>query len=205
MCFVVWACLGASAHGQSSSEALGDLLIRRARMFAATPMALPADLQLAHSLAIRATELISEDAEAWRLRLDIARLLEDEEDTKQSLRQLANIRPSDERILLERLDLALSDRQTAEDRLAGLDLVLAEPLPKPLEARLWWRRALLRQGRGDQDWRQDAAAAVVADPSFSAPLAALVMPTLARENADPAEVIEALAALAAAPDVRPPT
>ncbi|MAV55290.1 MAG: hypothetical protein CMJ28_04965 [Phycisphaerae bacterium] len=167
-------------------------------MFAAIPLALPADLQLAHSLAIRATELISKDAEAWRLRLDIARLLEDEEDINQSLRQLANIRPSDERILLERLDLALSDRQTVEDRLAGLDLVLAEPLPKPLEARLWWRRALLRQGRGDQDWRQDAAASVIADPSFSAPLAALVMPTLARENADPAEVIEALAALAAA-------
>ena len=164
---------------------------------AAIPLATSSDLEFAHMVAVRATEWAT-DAEAWRLRMDIARLHEDQKDAELCLRRLIELRPSDERLVLERLDLALSDRQTVESRLEGLDVILAEPLSGPLQARLWWRRALLRQGRGDGDWREDAANAVVADPSFSAPLAALVTPTLAQEKADPAEVIEALAALAAA-------
>ncbi|MEL7073017.1 MAG: hypothetical protein AAGK34_03215 [Planctomycetota bacterium] len=194
----VWFCLAASAFGQSAPEALCDLLVRRARMFAAIPLATSSDLEFAHMVAVRATELVPTDAEAWRLRMDIARLHEDQKDAELCLRRLIKLRPSDERLVLERLDLALSDRQTVESRLEGLDVILAEPLSGPLQARLWWRRALLRQGRGDGDWREDAANAAVADPSFSAPLAALVTPTLAQKKADPAEVIEALAALAAA-------
>ena len=198
MGFLVWFWVAGAAFGQSAPEALSDLMIRRARMFASIPLATSSDLELAHSLAVRATELVPEDAEAWRLRMDIARLLENEVDSDDCLRRLIELRPSDERLLLERLDLALSDRQTVEERLAGLDVILAEPLAKSLQARLWWRRALLRQGRGDADWQQDAAQAAIADPSFAPPLAALVAPTLAEEDADPAEVIEALAALAAA-------
>lgn len=198
MGFLVWFWVAGAAFGQSAPEALSDLMIRRARMFASIPLATSSDLELAHSLAVRATELVPEDAEAWRLRMDIARLLENEVDSDDCLRRLIELRPSDERLLLERLDLALSDRQTVEERLAGLDVILSEPLAKSLQARLWWRRALLRQGRGDADWQQDAAQAAIADPSFAPPLAALVAPTLAEEDADPAEVIEALAALAAA-------
>ena len=198
MGFLVCFSVGAAAFGQSAPEALSDLMIRRARMFAAIPLATSSDLELAHSVAVRATELVPEDGEAWRLRMDIARLLEKQEDADDCLRRLIELRPSDERLLLERLDLALSDRQTVEARLEGLDVILAEPLPKTLQSRLWWRRALLRQGRGDADWQQDAAKAAVADPSFAPPLAALVTPTLAEEDADPAEVVEALAALAAA-------
>ena len=198
MGFLVWFCVEAAAFGQSAPEALSDLLVRRARMFAAIPLATSSDLGLAHQLAVRATELVPTDAEAWRLRMDIARLDEKQEDAERCLRRLIDLRPADERLLLERLDLALSERQTVEARLEGLDVILAEPLSGPLEARLWWRRALLRQGRGDGDWRQDAARAAVADPSFAPPLAALVTPILAEEEADPAEVIEALAALAAA-------
>ena len=198
MGFLVWFCVEAAAFGQSAPEALSDLLVRRARMFAAIPLATSSDLGLAHQLAVRATELVPTDAEAWRLRMDIARLDENQEDAERCLRRLIDLRPSDERLLLERLDLALSERQTVEARLEGLDVILAEPLSGPLEARLWWRRALLRQGRGDGDWREDAARAAVADPSFAQPLAALVTPILAEEEADPAEVIEALAALAAA-------
>ena len=197
MGFLVWFCVEAAAFGQSAPEALSDLLVRRARMFAAIPLATSSDLELAHRWP-SATDLVPTDAEAWRLRMDIARLHEDQKDAELCLRRLIELRPSDERLVLERLDLALSDRQTVESRLEGLDVILAEPLSGPLQARLWWRRALLRQGRGDGDWREDAANAVVADPSFSAPLAALVTPTLAQEKADPAEVIEALAALAAA-------
>ena len=198
MGFLVWFCVEAAAFGQSAPEALSDLLVRRARMFAAIPLATSSDLELAHQLAVRATELVPTDAEAWRLRMDIARLDENQEDAERCLRRLIDLRPADERLLLERLDLALSERQTVEARLEGLDVILAEPLSGPLEARLWWRRALLRQGRGDGDWRQDAARAAVADPSFAPPLAALVTPILAEEEADPAEVVEALAALAAA-------
>lgn len=198
MGFLVWFCVEATAFAQSVPEALSDLMVRRARMFAAIPLATSSDLELAHSVAVRATELVPTDAEAWRLRMDIARLLEEKVDAELCLRRLIELRPSDERLLLERLDLALSDRQTVESRLEGLDVILAEPLGGPLRARLWWRRALLRQGRGDVDWREDAAKAAVADPSFAAPLAALVTPTLAQEDAEPAEVIEALAALAAA-------
>ena len=198
MGFLVWFCVEAAAFGQSAPEALSDLLVRRARMFAAIPLATSSDLELAHQIAVRATELVPNDAEAWRLRMDIARLHEKQEDAGRCLRRLIDLRPSDERLLLERLDLALSERQTVEARLEGLDVILAEPLSGPLEARLWWRRALLRQGRGDGDWRQDAARAAVADPSFAPPLAALVTPILAEEEADPAEVVEALAALAAA-------
>jgi len=167
-------------------------------MCAAIPLAKSSDLELAHRIAVRATELVPTDAEAWRLRMDIARLHEEQEDAERCLRRLVELRPFDERLVLERLDLALTERQTVEARLEGLDVILAEPLSGHLQARLWWRRALLRQGRGDGDWRQDAARAAVADPSFAAPLAALVAPTLAQEEADPAEVIEALAALAAA-------
>ena len=198
MGFLVWFCVEAAAFGQSAPEALSDLLVRRARMFAAIPLATSSDLELAHQLAVRATELVPTDAEAWRLRMDIARLDENQEDAERCLRRLIDLRPADERLLLERLDLALSERQTVEARLEGLDVILAEPLSGPLEARLWWRRALLRQGRGDGDWRQDAARAAVADPSFAPPLAALVTPILAEEEAAPAEVVEALAALAAA-------
>ncbi len=198
MGFLVWFCMEAAAFGQSASEAFSDLLVRRARMFAAIPLATSSDLELAHQAAIRATELVPTDAEAWRLRMDIARLHDKHEDAELCLRRLIDLRPYDERLVLERLDLALSDRQTVEARVEGLDVILAEPLSGPLEARLWWRRALLRQGRGDGDWRQDAARAAVADPSFAPPLAALVAPILAEEAADPAEVIEALAALAAA-------
>ncbi len=198
MGFLVWFCVEAAAFGQSAPEALSDLLVRRARMFAAIPLAKSSDLELAHQLAVRATELVPTDAEAWRLRMDIARLDENQEDAERCLRRLIDLRPSDERLLLERLDLALSERQTVEARLEGLDVILAEPLSGPLEARLWWRRALLRQGRGDGDWRQDAARAAVADPSFAPPLAALVTHILAEEEADTAEVVQALAALAAA-------
>ena len=198
MGFLVWFCAEAASFGQSPPEALSDLLVRRARMFAAIPLATSSDLELAHQAAIRATELVPTDAEAWRLRMDIARLHEKQEDAERCLRRLIELRPSDERLVLERLDLALSERQTVEARLEGLDVILAEPLSGPLEARLWWRRALLRQGRGDDDWRQDAGRAAVADPSFAPPLAALVTPILAQEEANPAEVIEALAALAAA-------
>ena len=133
------------------------------------------DLELAHSVAVRATELVPEDGEAWRLRMDIARLLEKQEDADDCLRRLIELRPSDERLLLERLDLALSDRQTVEARLGGLDVILAEPLPKTLQSRLWWRRALLRQGRGDADWQQDAAK--VLSPSTST-IHALQFPSL---------------------------
>ncbi|MEC8101694.1 MAG: hypothetical protein VX109_05395, partial [Planctomycetota bacterium] len=198
MGFLVWFCVEAAAFGQSAPEALSDLLVRRARMFAAIPLATSSDLELAHQAAVRATELVPTDAEAWRLRMDIARLDENQEDAERCLRRLIDLRPADERLVLERLDLALSERQTVEARLEGLDVILAEPLSAPLEARLWWRRALLRQGRGDGDWREDAARAAVADPSFAPPLAALVTPILAEEEAEPAEVIEALAALAAA-------
>jgi hypothetical protein len=195
---LVWFCVEAAAFGQSAPQALSDLMVRRARMFAAIPLAKSSDLELAHRIAVRATELVPTDAEAWRLRMDIARLHEEQEDAERCLRRLVELRPFDERLVLERLDLALTERQTVEARLEGLDVILAEPLSGHLQARLWWRRALLRQGRGDGDWRQDAARAAVADPSFAAPLAALVAPTLAQEEADPAEVIEALAALAAA-------
>ena len=195
---LVWFCVEAAAFGQSAPQALSDLMVRRARMFAAIPLAKSSDLELAHRIAVRATELVPTDAEAWRLRMDIARLHEEQEDAERCLRRLVELRPFDERLVLERLDLALTERQTVEARLEGLDVILAEPLSGHLQARLWWRRALLRQGRGDGDWRQDAARAAVADPSFAAPLAALVAPTLAQEGADPAEVIEALAALAAA-------
>ena len=198
MGFLVWVFVEAAAFGESAPEALSDLLVRRARMFAAIPLATSKDLELAHQAAVRATELVPTDAEAWRLRMDIARLHEEQDDAELCLRRLIDLRPFDERLLLERLDLALSERQTVEARLEGLDVILAEPLSGPLEARLWWRRALLRQGRGDGDWREDAARAAVADPSFAPPLAALVSPILAEEEADPAEVIEALAALAAA-------
>lgn len=198
MGYLVWFCVEAAAFGQSAPQALSDLMVRRARMFAAIPLAKSSDLELAHRIAVRATELVPTDAEAWRLRMDIARLHEEQEDAEQCLRRLVELRPFDERLVLERLDLALTERQTVEARLEGLDVILAEPLSGHLQARLWWRRALLRQGRGDGDWRQDAARAAVADPSFAAPLAALVAPTLAQEEADPAEVIEALAALAAA-------
>ena len=195
---LVCFCVEAAAFGQSAPQALSDLMVRRARMFAAIPLAKSSDLELAHRVAVRATELVPTDAEAWRLRMDIARLHEEQEDAERCLRRLVELRPFDERLVLERLDLALTERQTVEARLEGLDVILAEPLSGHLQARLWWRRALLRQGRGDDDWRQDAARAAVADPSFAAPLAALVAPTLAQEEADPAEVIEALAALAAA-------
>ncbi len=198
MGYLVWFCVEAAAFGQSAPQALSDLMVRRARMFAAIPLAKSSDLELAHRIAVRATELVPTDAEAWRLRMDIARLHEEQEDAERCLRRLVELRPFDERLVLERLDLALTERQTVEARLEGLDVILAEPLSGHLQARLWWRRALLRQGRGDGDWRQDAARAAVADPSFAAPLAALVAPTLAQEEADPAEVIEALAALAAA-------
>ena len=198
MGYLVWFCVEAAAFGQSAPQALSDLMVRRARMFAAIPLAKSSDLELAHRIAVRATELVPTDAEAWRLRMDIARLHEEQEDAERCLRRLVELRPFDERLVLERLDLALTERQTVEARLEGLDVILAEPLSGHLQARLWWRRALLRQGRGDGDWRQDAARAAVADPSFAAPLAALVAPTLAQEAADPAEVIEALAALAAA-------
>ena len=198
MGYLVWFCVEAAAFGQSAPQALSDLMVRRARMFAAIPLAKSSDLELAHRIAVRATELVPTDAEAWRLRMDIARLHEEQEDAERCLRRLVELRPFDERLVLERLDLALTERQTVEARLEGLDVILAESLSGHLQARLWWRRALLRQGRGDGDWRQDAARAAVADPSFAAPLAALVAPTLAQEEADPAEVIEALAALAAA-------
>ena len=196
--FLVWFCVEAAAFGQTAPEALSDLLVRRARMFAAIPLATSSDLELAHRVAVRATELVPTDAEAWRLRMDIARLHEKQDDAELCLRRLIELRPFDERLVLERLDLALSERQTVEARLEGLDVILEEPLSGILRARLWWRRALLRQGRGDADWREDAAKAAIADPSFAPPLAALVTPTLAQEEADPAEVIEALAALAAA-------
>ncbi len=198
MGYLVWFCVEAAAFGQSAPEALSDLMVRRARMFASITLATSSDLELAHRVAVRATELVPTDFEAWRLRMDIARLHEEQDDAERCLRRLVELRPSDERLVLERLDLALSERQTVEARLEGLDVILAEPISGHLQARLWWRRALLRQGRGDGDWRQDAARAAVADPSFAAPLAALVAPTLAQEAADPAEVIEALAALAAA-------
>ena len=74
MGFLVWFCVEAAAFGQSAPEALSDLLVRRARMFAAIPLATSSDLELAHQLAVRATELVPTDAEAWRLRMDIARL-----------------------------------------------------------------------------------------------------------------------------------
>ena len=144
---LVCFCVEAAAFGQSAPQALSDLMVRRARMFAAIPLAKSSDLELAHRVAVRATELVPTDAEAWRLRMDIARLHEEQEDAERCLRRLVELRPFDERLVLERLDLALTERQTVEARLEGLDVILAEPLSGHLQARLWWRRALLRQGR----------------------------------------------------------
>ena len=50
MGFLVWFCVEAAAFGQSAPEALSDLLVRRARMFAAIPLATSSDLELAHQL-----------------------------------------------------------------------------------------------------------------------------------------------------------
>ena len=93
MGFLVWFCVEAAAFGQSAPEALSDLLVRRARMFAAIPLATSSDLGLAHQLAVRATELVPTDAEAWRLRMDIARLDENQEDAERCLRRLIDLRP----------------------------------------------------------------------------------------------------------------
>ena len=82
MGYLVWFCVEAAAFGQSAPQALSDLMVRRARMFAAIPLAKSSDLELAHRIAVRATELVPADAEAWRLRMDIARLHEEHVDAQ---------------------------------------------------------------------------------------------------------------------------
>jgi len=112
-------------------------------------------LQRAAVLLDLALELTPKDAELWRLRSDLASMIDDDETRRHALRQYVRLRPDDDAARLSLIFNHLSSFQTADKRMAEVHRVLehksAARLSEPLRSRLWTLVARLAQELGDDD------------------------------------------------------
>lgn len=133
-------------------------------------------LESAEGLLKTATELAPDNPQIWRIALDLATTMEDGDPTAvalstQALRRLNELDPGNEVIRLRRILDSISKRQTAEERLAMYDRLLApESIAKigqPVAARLAFDAAVLRRRTGDiAGFERELLHAVDLDPSF---------------------------------------
>ena len=115
-------------------------------------------LESSEALLRTATELAPDNPHIWRIALDLATTMEDGDPkavalASQALRRLNELDPGNEVIRLRRILDNISTRQTAEERLAIYDRLLAPDsiarFGRPVAARLAFDAAVLRRRTGD--------------------------------------------------------
>lgn len=133
-------------------------------------------LESADALIRRAVALNPDNPFIWRIALDLATAMEDGDPRavelqSEALRRLTELEPEDEVVRLRRLLDVVDRRQTAEERIAALDRLLAPDsvgkIGRPVAARLAFDLALLLRRTGDiEGFERELLHAVDLDPSF---------------------------------------
>lgn len=115
-------------------------------------------LEAAKTLMLLAVRLDPENPYIWRLMLDLCASLEEGDDEaarvySEALSRLSRLDPTDEVIRLRRILDSISRRQTAEERIAAIEKLLAPDtlarIGNGVGARLAFELAVLRQRIGD--------------------------------------------------------
>ena len=127
-------------------------------------------LDAAVILAEEALALDPENAELWRLTLELAMMAEREELRERAITRLAQLDKSDDVARLMRLGEAVDRFQTAEERIAACERLLADEniqkIGDAVASRLMLDLALLHQRQGDnQKFAERLSRAVALDPS----------------------------------------
>lgn len=148
------------APGSDAAQVAGDgasrlatVFIRRARSIAQASQPTVGGLDLARRLAHLAVELDPANSHVLYDALTIAEVTEDRPFREDLLARLARLEPNDQVIRLGRLRMAMERFQTAEERIAGYEKLLAEGnidrIGRPEASRLALDLALLHRRQGN--------------------------------------------------------
>jgi tetratricopeptide (TPR) repeat protein len=137
----------------TSSRRLADELARNAVHLLYGRALTVEGLEAAGLLLDEAVALDRDNAELWRLRLDVAALAERDDDRRRALAHLVRLDPADEVVRLKWLNLEIDKQQTVEVRVAEYRRLLAPErraeLGAAVASRLAFDLALLERRRGD--------------------------------------------------------
>ena len=157
-------------------ERLSRAFAQRARNLLQTDRVFLGMLDSAESLLELSTELAPDNPYIWRVALDLATTMEDGDPTavalsREALRRINELDPGNEMIRLRRILDAISDRQTAEERLAIYDQLLAPEsvarIGNAVAARLAFDAAVLRRRTGDiEGFERELLHAIDLDSAF---------------------------------------
>lgn len=149
----------AAAPGLAADDTVERRLAGELELLARQALAIKQDpdehqLAIASTLLAEATKLSPKDANLWRLRIEAADLADDAKALRAALSGYLKAEPTDDAAQLRLIDLIVSEKDTAEDRLATYGRLLqgrsAESLSAPLRSRVAARAALLGRELGDQ-------------------------------------------------------
>ncbi|MCC6579522.1 MAG: hypothetical protein IT440_03715 [Phycisphaeraceae bacterium] len=156
----------AVSEPSSPKSQMGDQLIRLSRQMlsvSGTPAA--SELQRCGVLLDLALELDPRNADAWLLRRELARLMDDLKGEAHALAKYCQLRPTDDAAQLDLILTSASVHQTVEERASAVEGVLETPgakqLSAPLRSRLASYIADAAREMGQQDrfgaWLRTAA------------------------------------------------
>lgn len=151
--------LAATTSGLAQDDAIGRRLAGELELLARQALAVKPNPD-AHQSAIAATLLAEatryapKDANLWRLRIEAADLADDAKALRTALSGYLKANPSDDAAQLRLIDLIVSEKDTAEQRLETYGRLLegrsAASLSAPLRSRVAARAALLARELGDR-------------------------------------------------------
>lgn len=162
---------------ESYRPTLARAYLREVGMLLSSEAVTPNDFEIAIELVRRAMRWIPDDANAWRVVLDLGRVARNapggRDLEREAIAALSRLEPDDEVIRLLRLSEAVNSAETAEERLDGYDKLLSpqvrQQLGPRIASRLAFERALLLSRMGDLDgFARSLADAVATDPAFPA-------------------------------------
>lgn len=160
----------AFASGPTPTERLAAQYTRGAlQMLRTQPLTIEM-MEVAAILLDEAARMTPNDADLWRLIVELAALRENDADRAKAVERLVQLDPTDDAAKLQRAYFAIERHQTAEDRAQAYRSLLTEPSKRELgpavASRLAMDLALLERRRGDsRAFAEWLAEAVKLDPS----------------------------------------
>lgn len=155
LALLVIAPLAASAAPTTPSQRLASAFIRTAMTRTMDDPLTIDTINGAITLTEEALQLDPDNADLWRLALDLALLAEHDDLRVRAVERLARLDPADEAVRLMRLDAAIDRYQTAPERIAAYEKLLApDNMPRlgpPVASRLALDLALLYRREGDME------------------------------------------------------
>lgn len=151
--------LGTATIGAAQDDAMGRRLAGELELMARQALAVkpnPDEHQsaIAATLLAEATRYAPKDSNLWRLRIEAADLAGDTKALRTALGSYLKANPSDDAAQLRLIDLIVSEKDTAEQRLETYGRLLEGPsaasLSAPLRSRVAARAALLARELGDR-------------------------------------------------------